>query len=397
MIAVITCLFAVVVLTTLVIRSAEASFEMPLSGTAATTIVIPPRRCGSTRMMMLAFLPHCGERTSRKRAISSGSISSSSSTTCVHARGQRPRRQKERRTLAQRPNDPLSVERDFLRDDDKDFIIGSDESGTGCLAGPIVTASCCILLDFDGKKSLSSSSVSESSYQPISGVDDGKLLSTTQRQSIYQQIVADSSSCTDIDRPRYVWTIASRTAAEIDAAPSIHQATMDCFQESIQSLADKLEARFTTKPNGSASSAAGDHISSSTRILHDKIYSIVDGDASPKNVSVTSRPWVRADATVYTVALASILARVTRDTLMQQEAAHFYNASNSDNKSSSDDADDDSNENNNVNRNFRADDYYGFYTHGGYPSRQHLEALHHYGPSLLHRKSCKPVQDRLAQ
>jgi ribonuclease HII len=390
----------------LAITSAEASAEMPLSW---TTIVIPPRRC-STRMMMLAFLPHCGKRTSRTRAISSSSIDTiRSASTCLYARGQRPRRQKERRTLAQRPNDPLSVERDFLRDDDKDFIIGSDESGTGCLAGPIVTASCCILLDFDVKHSLSStSSSSVSSYQPIPGVDDGKLLTTTQRQAIYQQIVADSSSSSDNDdvddsddddrRCHYVWTIASRTAAEIDAAPSFHRAIMDCFQESIQSLADKLEARFMKKLDGSAFSAAGGNISSSARILHDKIYSIVDGDASPKNVSVTSRPWVRGDATVYTVALASILARVTRDTLMQQEAAHFYNTSNSDNKSSSDDADDDSNENNNnVNRNFRADDYYGFYTHGGYPSRQHLEALHRYGPSLLHRKSCKPVQDRLAQ
>jgi ribonuclease HII len=122
------------------------------------------------------------------------------------------------------------------------------------------------------------------------------------------------------------------------------------------------------------------------------MYSIVDGDASPKNVSVTSRPWIRGDATVYTVALASILARVTRDAMMQQAACDFY-------KKNANNNNDDDDSNNNCNDSYQNcrvdDDYYGFYAHGGYPSRQHLEALHRYGPSLLHRKSCKPVQDRL--
>jgi hypothetical protein len=114
------------------------------------------------------------------------------------------------------------------------------------------------------------------------------------------------------------------------------------------------------------------------------MYSIVDGDASPKNVSVTSRPWIRADASFYTVALASILARMTRDAMMQQAAWDFYkkNANNShiavdDNTSSrassiyNDDDDESNNKNNDKNHNFvRVDDYYGFYSHGGYPSRR---------------------------
>ncbi len=36
---------------------------------------------------------------------------------------------------------------------------------------------------------------------------------------------------------------------------------------------------------------------------------------------------------------------------------------------------------------------YGFRQHKGYPTRVHLEALEHYGPSLAHRFSFRPVRE----
>ena len=67
----------------------------------------------------------------------------------------------------------------------------------------------------------------------------------------------------------------------------------------------------------------------------------------------------KGDSTVYTVALASIVARVRRDALMQETAQHYPG--------------------------------YGFENHGGYPTRAHTEALYRLGPCPIHRFSSKPV------
>jgi predicted Rdx family selenoprotein/SAM-dependent methyltransferase len=91
--------------------------------------------------------------------------------------------------------------------------------------------------------------------------------------------------------------------------------------------------------------------------------SIVDGKSSIPNLPVTSRPWIKGDTIVYTVALASIVARVTRDKLVRETIAPLY-------------------------------PQYGFEQHGGYPSKSHWHALHTFGPTPVHRRSCKQVRQR---
>ena len=91
------------------------------------------------------------------------------------------------------------------------------------------------------------------------------------------------------------------------------------------------------------------------------LYSIVDGHRSPR-LPLTSRPFKGGDAIVYTVALASILARVTHDRIMLQAAQDYP--------------------------------VYEFLENGGYASPAHLVALDQHGPSPLHRQSCKPVGGR---
>lgn len=51
------------------------------------------------------------------------------------------------------------------------YILGSDESGTGCIAGPVVVATCCLLQD-----------------EIIDGVNDSKVLTPETRTRIYQHI-----------------------------------------------------------------------------------------------------------------------------------------------------------------------------------------------------------------
>lgn len=215
------------------------------------------------------------------------------------------------RPLWQR-SDALAVEHQLASK--FDFIIGSDESGSGCIAGPIVVASCCI-------RDLAT-------YRPIPGVDDCKRLNADERQRIYRQV---------IDRPElYVWSIETRSSKQIDAS-SAQKATSQALVSSVETVVCRL-------PPGS------------------RCYSIVDGHKSP-SLMIPSRPWKQADTTVYTVALASILARVVREQLMEVAAAQYPE--------------------------------YEFDKHCGYSTQQHIRALHQHGPCPIHRISCQPVKERL--
>lgn len=74
---------------------------------------------------------------------------------------------------------------------------------------------------------------------------------------------------------------------------------------------------------------------------------------------------VKGDAKCLSIMAASIVAKVTRDRIMCELDREYPE--------------------------------YGFARHKGYCTKQHLEALHRYGPSPIHRRSFAPVAERLAQ
>eukprot|EP00980_Cylindrotheca_fusiformis_P011059 scaffold2549_cov104-Cylindrotheca_fusiformis.AAC.2 len=168
-------------------------------------------------------------------------------------------------------DDILAVEKGLV---ERGFtaIIGSDETGRGSVAGPVLAASCCVLTDW-------------AEYIAIPGVGDSKTLAPEDRYRIYEEVVS---------KPHlYKWAVAERTNQQIDDS-NILMATMECFKESIEAVASKL-------PDDAVS------------------YSIVDGKKSPKlSIKLPCRPWVKGDAEVYTVSLASIIAKVTLDRLSLQ-------------------------------------------------------------------------------
>jgi ribonuclease HII len=69
---------------------------------------------------------------------------------------------------------------------------------------------------------------------------------------------------------------------------------------------------------------------------------------------------VKGDARSYSIAAASVLAKVTRDRLMVEYAAQFPE--------------------------------YGFATHKGYGTAQHLAAIAKFGPCPIHRQSFAPLK-----
>lgn len=88
-------------------------------------------------------------------------------------------------------------------------------------------------------------------------------------------------------------------------------------------------------------------------------YVLIDGDAVP-DISIGCATLIRGDARSYSIACASIIAKVYRDRLMQALAHRFPG--------------------------------YGFESNSGYGTAKHLQAISELGPCPLHRRSFMPVR-----
>mmetsp|Transcript_32884 Transcript_32884/g.69192 ORF Transcript_32884/g.69192 Transcript_32884/m.69192 type:complete len:329 (-) Transcript_32884:110-1096(-) len=235
------------------------------------------------------------------------------------------------------------------------YVIGSDDTGgAGCIAGPVVVASCCVMKPFSSflpitpeSPSPSESLVSPAAMDVLSKVNDCKALTATQRQEIYDII----ESHPDI----FAITVAQRSPKQIDDI-NLTRATQEAFAESIENLVDKYEFPF------------------------EDVYAVVDGKISPKLYAsqreqsnsqeesntpkfFSVRPYINGDAHVYAVALASIIARVERDAMMQDLHEQFP--------------------------------LYGFADHSGFGRHDHIEAIHKLGGIAgVHRMSFKQMKGR---
>ncbi|MBA4502799.1 ribonuclease HII [Marinobacterium marinum] len=129
------------------------------------------------------------------------------------------------------------------------------------------------------------------------------------------------------------WCIASASPAEIDQLNILH-ATMLAMQRAV----------------------AGLHLTPD--------YALIDGNRCPE-LSCPAEPVVKGDARVAEIGAASILAKVARDRQMIELDRRFPD--------------------------------YGFARHKGYPTPEHLAALEQLGALPEHRRSFRPVKERLAR
>lgn len=88
-------------------------------------------------------------------------------------------------------------------------------------------------------------------------------------------------------------------------------------------------------------------------------------DAMPLGECIEHKSIIKGDALSISIAAASILAKVTRDRLMKDYALKYPE--------------------------------YGFEKHKGYVTKQHKEALETYGVTPIHRRSFKPVQEKMQE
>ena len=178
-------------------------------------------------------------------------------------------------------------------------ILGLDEAGRGPLAGP------CIV----------SGVILPKGYQhPL--INDSKQLSEKQRKQCYKDILRDA-----------LWImIISVTPKTIDK-DNIYQATKNAM---------KLIASY----------------SDAKIVLTDAMpFTIKDKDI---------RDYVKGDSRSINIAAASIIAKVTRDHMMEEYHKEYPE--------------------------------YGFAQHKGYPTKKHVEALNQYGITAIHRLTFEPVK-----
>lgn len=207
-------------------------------------------------------------------------------------------------------------------------IVGIDEVGRGCIAGPVVAAA--VWLPKGAFFSESEKAVClKPEWSWLSGVRDSKKMTETEREHAFA--AAESSGLH--------WAPGLASVAEIDEL-NILWASMLAMERAQKALEEKV----------------------GVRTLKDACL-LVDGNRVPKGLSERGVAIVKGDARSLAIACASVLAKVTRDRMMDHYGTEWVG--------------------------------YGLETHKGYPTPQHLKALDQHGVLEIHRKTFGPVKSRL--
>ena len=175
-------------------------------------------------------------------------------------------------------------------------VCGVDEAGRGPLAGPVCAAAVILPPDIQ-----------------IEGLNDSKKLTDKKRRALYDVIVEQAAS----------YGIAFADEQEIDEI-NILQATFLAMRRAFEKL--------TVTPD----------------------IALIDGNRAP-GLSCRERTIVHGDALSASIAAASILAKVTRDRLMEDYDAQYPQ--------------------------------YGFAVHKGYGTQRHYAALREFGACPIHRQT----------
>ncbi len=185
-----------------------------------------------------------------------------------------------------------------------------DEAGRGPLAGPVVAA--CVVLKKETKLP----------DDVLAKVKDSKKLTAKRREELYEKI--------------------------LNVFPQVGIGI--CDHETIDRI-NILQATFL------AMKKALSDLKKRPEII------LLDGRLPIPNLSLPQQPIIKGDEKVFSVAAASIVAKVTRDRIMLELDKKYPQ--------------------------------YGFAQHKGYGTKLHFKNLNQHGPSPVHRRSFKPVKNLL--
>jgi len=188
----------------------------------------------------------------------------------------------------------------WLEDEINDqIILGLDEAGRGPLAGPCIVSGVILPKGY---------------RHPL--INDSKQLTEKQRKQCFNDILKDA-----------LWIMVVSVSPRTIDKDNIYQAT----KNAMKMIASYSDARI---------------------ILSDAMPFTING----KEV----RDYIKGDSRSISIAAASIIAKVTRDNMMEEYDKEYPN--------------------------------YGFSQHKGYPTKKHVEALYTFGITPIHRLSYDPVK-----
>lgn len=192
-----------------------------------------------------------------------------------------------------------------LHDKGYNFIAGLDEAGRGPLYGPVVAA--CVVLPNDFI---------------LEGLTDSKQLTEKKREKFFPIIKEEALA----------YGIGIVSSEEIDKI-NIYEASRKAMMIALEEVREKIKVDY------------------------------VITDAMPLNIDIECLPIIKGDAKSISIAAASVLAKVTRDHMMEEVDLKYP--------------------------------MYGFKKHKGYPTKDHIEAIHKYGLIEGYRKTYGPVKEVL--
>lgn len=176
------------------------------------------------------------------------------------------------------------------------MIAGIDEAGRGPLAGPVVAAA--VIFD---------------PAAHIKHINDSKKLTPQKREELYLVILEKAIS----------YSVAAVSNFQIDR--------LNILQASLLAMKNAAN-RLQTKPD----------------------LILVDGNKTFVS-DIPAVALIKGDEKSFSIAAASIIAKVTRDRIMRRLSIRFPN--------------------------------YLWHKNKGYPTKEHIDAIRNFGPTVLHRKS----------
>jgi ribonuclease HII len=206
------------------------------------------------------------------------------------------------------------------------YVIGVDEVGMGCLAGPAVVCAISFSRKFFKK-----------THKKLRWLRDSKLLLPHQREKFVSELLKEKGLKFQTAR------CLPKTIDKIN----IYQAARSAMRRAIRKLGDGFWVLGIR------------NLKPITCNPKPKVIVLVDGKTKITGLDIPQMAVVKGDRKVFSIACASIIAKVARDKMMKNYAKKFP--------------------------------HYGFERHKGYATKFHQVQLAIWGPCKIHRRSFAPV------
>jgi len=224
-----------------------------------------------------------------------------------------------------------------------EIIIGVDEVGRGPLAGPVVAGAAWV-----------NPKILEEDFELRDLVRDSKLLSEIQREKIHKFINDDEN---------FVLGIGEVSVEMIDKI-NILNASLLAMRLAVDEVLEQVECQMSSHfAEVTKDKKVESNLPTADVLNKNKVCVLIDGNRNIQNLNLEQKLFAKGDQRIFSIAVASIQAKVYRDKLMIKYHREFPE--------------------------------YGFDKHKGYGTKFHMGQLKEIGACVIHRRSFRPVREVL--